>query len=221
MSPSLLSHKIEESIKEDIFTGKLQAGQKISIVEMEEKWGTSSTPVRDAIKSLATKGLLVVAPRESIKIATLSRKLVKEMFELKIALECAAIEIALPQIPQPVIEETLEKCKTASRLFASTKDLKQLFKIDHLVHQLIRDHCDNDRLLKILGDVTDVVDWARSVGINQLQTMEFAVPEQLHILNMMRRKDTVAAQEAMRIHLRNLYRRTIESIDSVDGRVTP
>jgi len=96
--------------------------------------------------------------------------------------------------------------------------MKQLFKIDHLVHQVIRDYCDNERLLQILSEVTDVIDWARSVGINQLQSMEFAVPEQLHILNMIRRQDAVGAQEAMRIHLRNLYRRTIESIDSLNGK---
>jgi DNA-binding GntR family transcriptional regulator len=215
---SLISQQIEQAIKEDILSGSLKAGQKISMGDLETKWGTSSTPVRDAIKSLASKGLLVVAPRESIKVSTLSRKMVKEVFELKIALECAAIEIALPQIPQPVIEDILEKCKSANRLFTTTKDVKQLFKIDHLVHQLIREYCDNERLLQILSDVSDVIYWARSVGVNQLQSMEFAVPEQLHILNMIRRKDTVGAQEAMRIHLRNLYRRTIESIDSLNGR---
>lgn len=213
MPPSLLSKEIEEAIKEDILGGRLHAGQKISIVELEAKWGTSSTPVRDAIKSLAAKGLLVVAPRESIKVATLNQKMVKETFELKIALECAAIEIAIFQIPQLVIDETLEKCKNANRLFVTTKDMKQLFKIDHLVHQVICDYCENERLLNILDEMTDIIDWARSMGIKQLQTMEFAVPEQLHILNMIRRRDTVGAQEAMRIHLRNLYRRTIESMD--------
>ena len=218
MPRSLISQQIEQAIKEDILSGNLKAGQKISMAGLETRWGTSSTPVRDAIKSLAAKGLLVVAPRESIKVATLSKKMVKETFELKIALECAAIEIALPQIPQPIIDEILEKCKTANRLFTSTKDIKQLFKIDHLVHQVIREYCDNERLLQILSDVSDVIYWARSVGINQLKSMEFAVPEQLHILNMIRRKDAVGAQEAMRIHLRNLYRRTIESIDSLNGR---
>lgn len=217
MPRSLISQEIEQAIKDEILSGNLKAGQKISIADIEAKWGTSSTPIRDAIRSLSAKGLLVVEPRESIRVATLSRKLAKEMFELKIALECAAIEIALPQIPLPVIDETIEKCKTASRLFVSTKDVKQLFKIDHQVHQIILDYCDNERMVHLLTDVTDVIDWIRSVGMSQIKTMEFSVPEQLHVLNMIRRKDSVGAQEAMKIHLRNLYRRTIDSIDLPNG----
>jgi DNA-binding GntR family transcriptional regulator len=215
---SLISQKIEQALKEDIFSGKLQAGEKISISALEHVWGTSSTPVRDAIKSLESKGFLIIVPRESITIANLNSRMIKDVFELRIALECAALESSTTAIPESVIDEIIEKCKGWSRLYSNSKDLKHLLRIDHAVHQLILDYCDNKRLVQMLQDISDLVDWTRSIGLNQLKTMEFSLPEQMHILNMIRRRNIVDAQEAMRIHLKNLLRRTIEAVEATNGR---
>ena len=67
-------------------------------------------------------------------------------------------------------------------------------------------------LVRLIQDVRDLTEWARMIVVRQPQAMEFALPEHLHVLNSIRRRNVIDAQDAMRIHLRNTFRRTVETL---------
>lgn len=207
---SLLSKQIEQAIKEEIIAGDLEAGHKISIAELRKKWGTSSTPIRDAVKSLEGKGFLIVLPRESITVTTMDRETFREVFDLRIALECMAVELATPLIPIEKIDETINIYRNAAKKFELNHDIECLNRVDFFVHELVFAFCNNKRLVHMNHEISDLTEWARRIVINQPHSMEFALPEHLHILNAIRRRSVVDAQEAMRIHLKNAFRRTVE-----------
>lgn len=210
---SLLSFQIEETIKKDILSGRLKVGQKVSIHGLSIIHNTSSTPIRDAIKSLEAKGFLEVSPRESIRVATMDQKTFKEVFELRIALECLAVEMATPNIPEDQIIYAIQQYRAAAEKYQVTQDIECLRQVDFIVHKLMLDHCDNKRLIKLTQDLSDLIEWARSIVSSRPHALEFALPEHLHILYAVRKRNIPDAQEAMRLHLRNAYRRTVESLE--------
>ena len=209
---SLLSSKIEETIKSDIISGRLEAGEKISIKELREWWGCSSTPIRDAIKSLDSKGFLIVSPRESIVVATMDKEMFKEVFDLRIALECLAIELATPLIPTEKVDEAIIRYQTAAKSFAETQDINCLNEVDFLLHNLVTENCGNKILRRLIQDVGDQIEWARRIIVSQPHAMEFALPEHLSVLTAIRRRNVMDAQDAMRIHLKNTFRRAVETL---------
>jgi len=52
-----LSAQVRDLIEEDITTGLLRPGQKLDETQLSDKYGVSRTPIREALKHLASKGL--------------------------------------------------------------------------------------------------------------------------------------------------------------------
>ncbi len=85
-----LFHKISQEITE----GSLKPAQKLSEPELAKKYGTSRAPLREAIRRLAERGLIVIKPRQGPRVAEFSIEKFIEIFEIREALESHACRLA-------------------------------------------------------------------------------------------------------------------------------
>ena len=81
-----------EEIKSMILSGQLAAGTITSISELISTLNMGRSPVRDAILRLDDEGLLQVVPRKGILVSSINSKDIKEMFQLRLAIEFFALE---------------------------------------------------------------------------------------------------------------------------------
>jgi DNA-binding GntR family transcriptional regulator len=81
-------------LRELIFSGQLGAGTDHLESELATQLGMSRTPVREALLRLETQGLLEVRPRKGVRITTLSRNDVAEIYDVLMELESLAVESA-------------------------------------------------------------------------------------------------------------------------------
>jgi DNA-binding GntR family transcriptional regulator len=82
MAASLQS-RVAAQIREGIVTGDYAAGTGLSEVTLSSELGVSRTPVREALKQLATEGLVDIVPRVGTFVAAPSRRDVIELYGLK------------------------------------------------------------------------------------------------------------------------------------------
>jgi DNA-binding GntR family transcriptional regulator len=205
-----LSRQVENTLRDEILAGKLRPGQRIGIDELAARWGVSSTPVRDAVKRLEQAGFIEISPRRGVNIAQLDCRTFKHVFDLRIALECLAVESATERIPATEIEEAIAFYREAEAHFRATGDRTLLAKHDDRVHDLIVRHCDNPKLIEIVNDLHDLIAWARkTIVTRQPSTYERAVPEHLAILAGLRERNAEAAQAALRSHLKRALNETL------------
>jgi DNA-binding GntR family transcriptional regulator len=203
-----LNEQIVRQLKSDIIAGRLSPGQRLSIDDLAQRWKVSTTPVRDAIRSLESSGFVVVSPRKSIVIATLDLKAFKDVFDLRIALECLAIELAIPKIPEHEIDECLFGSRQALIDYEKTGQLEYLGKVDDDVHNLVLKYCDNQKLVAMMDDLHDLIVWTRGIVIQQPKSFDEAAREHIQIFENMKKRDQQGAVAAMRSHLLNSYERT-------------
>jgi DNA-binding GntR family transcriptional regulator len=209
-----LSGQIENLLREQILGGELIQGQKISIDEISARLGVSSTPVRDAIRRLEKVGFLKVSPRRGVYVAEFDQKDFKNIFDLRIALECLAIESAAECIPTAELDLSTKAYQDAYALFAATGDRSLLVQHDPLIHDVIVTYCDNNRLKDLVRDLHSLLDWARrNVSLRRPETYEMAYPEHIQILEALQERNADKAQLALRTHLKNSFKRAIS--DSV------
>jgi len=208
-----INKQIELAIKEEIIRGTLTQGQKISIEELAARWGVSSTPVRDAIKSLEAKGFLKVSPRKAIYVSSLDAQSFKEINDLRIALECLAVELAIPHLTDDQIDAAIEQYQLAFEEYQKTGDRNALGLVDSVVHDLFRENCHNSRLIGVIQDLRDLLDWAQAIVVVQPTSFEDAWPEHMAILKQARMRNIQAARDAMRTHLSNAFARTIKRLE--------
>jgi DNA-binding GntR family transcriptional regulator len=192
-----LSEQVQKALKEEILTGPLAPGQRIDLRAYAKLWNVSPTPLRDAIKQLETQGLVEVSPRRGVFVSKVDRQELKNIFEVRIALECMAVELATQRIPMAEARETLALYRRARATRTKKERDRLLSKIDTLIHTLIINHCGNPRLIKAMDGMQDLIDWIARVQ----DARETALAEHIRIAEAICARDVVRAVAAMREHL--------------------
>lgn len=142
--------KIKEAIMHGIFQPRefLSESKLISYLEM------SKTPIKSAIDRLEAEGFVTVAPKQGIIVNELSLDKVRDIFDLRIALEsyvCEQICGRLNVQQQQQLTENLAHSEEA----AGKEDEKVFAKIDAEFHLLLSEFCGNKELYRTMANYQD------------------------------------------------------------------
>lgn len=91
-------HQIYKALRREIITGRKRPGERLAVNAIVAIFGTSVTPVRDALQMLSQEGLVAIKPRSGYFVIQVTLKELRDMFELREILETAAVELAARQI---------------------------------------------------------------------------------------------------------------------------
>ena len=92
-------------IRELIETGELAPGARITEQALAARFGVSRTPLREALRALATEGYVTLAPNRGARIAPLSPADIDELFPVMAQLEALAGELAAPRMTELELAE--------------------------------------------------------------------------------------------------------------------
>lgn len=199
-----LAERALEALSKEILSGRLAPGQRIDLAAYAAKWHISVTPIRDAAKHLEATGLLTVLPRRGIFVAELTPKDLNDIFEVRIALECLAIRLATPLIPETEAHRALDLYERAKEAKPDDSRDSALANIDSLIHDLAREYCGNPRLQKIMRSTEYLVKASQISTIAHVRQSYLAsLPEHIEICKAVCDRDSDRAVRAMNRHLEN------------------
>jgi len=209
-----LSDKIETQLKQEIMSGDLAPGQRLTIDEIAERLQVSAMPVRDAVRRLDGLGFLKVAPRRGVYVEDFDQTRFKHTMEIRIALECLAVELATERIPADEIRFADEQYRKGHEHAVQSGDLSMLAECDNLLHDLIISYAGNPLLVDILRQLQDLIIWAHHIVAKFRPHAQLeALPEHLEILAALGERDVAGTQSALRSHLQITMQRTLEAWD--------
>lgn len=110
---------IAAELRRELLAGSLPPGAELSQVVLAERFGVSRIPVRDALRILAGEGLIEMEPNRGAKAITLTPAEVREVFDLRVLLECDCLRHAAERLTPAVLEE-IDRIRRKSDLDAST-----------------------------------------------------------------------------------------------------
>lgn len=90
-----LSEQIYESIRNKIISQAYKSGDKLTIKELQDEFGVSNTPIREALARLDHEGLIEFTTNSSAKVYTFTRDDIVEINDLCALLDCYAVELAM------------------------------------------------------------------------------------------------------------------------------
>ncbi|MEN8212525.1 MAG: GntR family transcriptional regulator [Thermodesulfobacteriota bacterium] len=146
-------HIIYKKIRTDIITGKKKPGERLSIDILKNDFGTSVTPVRDALQMLNQEDLITIKPRSGYYVAKVSLKELNDMLELRQILELAAIERAAEKI-NPKQIAALEKVH-AGYTNENDETYSRYTKENRNFHYMIAQASGNHELAHQIGHIHD------------------------------------------------------------------
>ncbi|MDB5558605.1 MAG: transcriptional regulator, GntR family [Enterovirga sp.] len=201
ISKRYLHDEVADRIRELIRDGELEPRARVNELELSERFGISRTPLREAIKILATEGLLELLPNKGARVASISAEETDEVIEVVAGLEATAAELACRAITE---EEIAAIAAKHARMVEAWRegDNVAYFTLNREIHEAIMAAARNATLQGIYATLSGRIQRARYAAHKTPQQWQRAVDEHEDMLRLLKARDGEALAAVMRRHIR-------------------
>jgi DNA-binding GntR family transcriptional regulator len=202
---------IVQSVLVDVFEGKLRAGQHLVTQELADRFGVSHTPIREALVALAGIGIIDLLPNRGAVVRRVTAKDVREICQVRRALECEATRHACGRIDLAELDALATDIKKlmAVKLASAARFIDQARSVDSRLHDLVASSCGNAFLAAELGRLKTLfrgfrdVSYTRHEERNDLRRLAEEAREHLAIVTALLAGDRREAARAMSRHIKS------------------
>ena len=142
------------TLRKAILTGQLKPGERLMEVHLANRLGVSRTPIREAIRKLELEGLVIMIPRRGAEVARITEKSLKDVLEVRRALDALSVELACERITKEDMERLWGACQEFERA-AKGKDASIIAKADVALHDIIVEATGNLRLAQLVNNLSE------------------------------------------------------------------
>jgi len=200
LSNKPLYHEVAERLRTQIFAHDLPPGSWLDEQSLAMEFGISRTPMREAIKVLASEGLVTMKPRRGAYVTEVERQDLEQIFAVLAQLEgFAAKEVAMKATEAQLNQ--LDNLHLKLEKAGADRDVEQFFEINVRFHELIMDIAGNRWMNGVIADLRKVLKLQRRDSLGRSGRLQSALNEHRNILKALLKRDGNAAQEAMHAHL--------------------
>ncbi|MGI5506012.1 GntR family transcriptional regulator [Lentzea sp. CA-135723] len=204
--PASRTDFVLESIKEAILYGKLRPGQALVESDLASSLAVSKTPVREALKTLAGSGLVVMSPYKGATVRTVDAELVTSVYDVRLLLEPEALSRAVARGAD---------FAEARAALDDTEDLAVRNLANRRFHRALYAGCGNPLMIRILDGLHDQAALVTAAGWGLRPTWEAEDAEHRAILTTAEEGHGEAAADLLRRHLRTFADRLAEELPDV------
>ncbi|WP_299615002.1 GntR family transcriptional regulator [uncultured Tateyamaria sp.] len=131
-----LHHELVDRLQTLIINSELKPGTKVPEKQLCDQFGVSRTPLREALKVLASVGLVRLEPNRGAWVTQVTQEEVEEVFPVLGALEALSGELACKHITDAEIEEVRALHAQMIESY-ERRDLDAYFSINQKIHRAI------------------------------------------------------------------------------------
>jgi DNA-binding GntR family transcriptional regulator len=202
---------IYREVRRSIVVGRYKPGTRLDLEGLSQKYGTSVTPVRDALQMLSQEGLVTIKPRSGYFVTHITLKQLRDLLELRAVLEVAAIERAATRIT----DEQLKELEQVHAGYTGKDDES----VDRYTTENRRFHCQiaeasgNQELAQTLGHLHDrLAQYLVLVSANNRIQQGHD-----HLIEALRTRDPAVAGQVMIEELEEANRTVLERVIQEEG----
>ncbi|MEW6267007.1 MAG: GntR family transcriptional regulator [Thermodesulfobacteriota bacterium] len=199
-SKRLFADMVLNSVREEVLAGKYKAGERLSEVRLARRFGTSRSPVREALQSLAKEGLIRIVPRRGAVVAQYDLQEIEDLFQVRESIDGMAARLAALRAEPMHIQRLVDTLEMTKHILMQN-DLPT-YPLDLDFHQKILDSSKNARLINLGYDLHHQLRLARSRSAYRSARAPEAYEEHCLILEAIKARNPDRAEEAMRWHVR-------------------
>jgi DNA-binding GntR family transcriptional regulator len=194
---SNLSASIVATLKERIIHWQYPPEHRLTEADLCQKFGVSRSPVREALRTLATDGFVKKMPNRGYAVKQYNLREIEELYEVRLALELFVVEcLAKRGAPKKNDIEALKRTWTGLLNGTSKKD-EELARLDTQFHETLAHATGNKSLLRQLHAINERLLLFRMIDFGKAHRAESTCHQHLEILKRIAAKDISGARKAM------------------------
>jgi GntR family transcriptional regulator, rspAB operon transcriptional repressor len=191
---------LADILRDEIISLRLAPGAALSRVELQDKFGVSSTPLRDAFMRLAEEGLVEVFPQYATKVTLIDIPRAEQAQFLRRALEQEVVRV-LAEAPDRELVRDLKRHIARQRDAAEAKDYDAFQAADQEFHRTMFLAAGAPDLWWLMRRHAGHIDRIRRLGLPAVGKMAQILRDHGAVVKAVADGEPVAAQAAMRVHL--------------------
>jgi DNA-binding GntR family transcriptional regulator len=198
--------RIYTDLRKAIILGYRNPGERLDLEELADQYGTSVTPVREALQMLSQERLVTTKPHAGYYVTQVTLKELRDMLELREILEVAAVERAAILITDEQLAEL--ECVHAVYTADNEASYERCVIENRRLHYLIARASGNQELANTLGRLHDRL--ARFFVF--VHTGEEVKKRHYRLIEALRTRDPEIARQMILEEVRETQRITMEHI---------
>lgn len=184
-------------LREAITSATLRPGERLQQEELAQRLGVSRMPIREALRRLEAEGLVVMQPYRGAVVAGLSARELREIYEIRMALETLALELGVPHFDAA----RLGALEAILRRMDAERDADGWLVLNAEFHSALYAAAERGLLLEHIGNLRNKSDRYLRLFASRRDRTRQAQQEHWGILEACRSGDASEAGLRLRRHL--------------------
>jgi DNA-binding GntR family transcriptional regulator len=190
---------IYQTLRTDIIRMRLRPGMRLSENELGLRFGTSRTPIREAIVRLVEDGLIEVRPQRGTYVARISLLAVQRARFVRSALELEIIRQAAKHgLPEAVLEEARRSIADQEN---ASSDPELFTSADDMFHRTFANGIGYGDIWSVVENQKAQFDRIRFLSLPDVTPIDYLIEQHRKILSAVEARDPETAEKTLRAHL--------------------
>ena len=199
------------TLRQATLRGELKPGERLMEIQLANKLGVSRTPIREAIRKLELEGLVLMIPRKGAEVAEITEKSLRDVLEVRRALEELSVQLACEKITKEEIRE-LERVAKEFQQVVKSSDITEIAEVDVRFHDIIYTATDNQKLIQLLNNLREQMYRYRVEYLKRDGVFPQLIAEHEAIIRHIENNEKEKATEVMCRHIDNQVEAVIDVI---------
>lgn len=182
-----------------ILSGKIQPAERINESKLSNLLGVSRAPIREALRLLASNGILEIRANRGMFVRDLQIKEVEELYDIRAALDVLAGERAAERIDEEHIR-VLTKWIQEMAVYVEANNTDAYYRANIAFHAAIVEISGNTNLLSIYEGVCKQMSLFRRISLSLPGQLRLSLQRHKKIIKAIKSKDSAKAAKVMKNH---------------------
>ena len=177
------------TLRQAILRGEFKPGERLMEIQLANK--------------LELEGLVIMIPRKGAEVADITEKSLRDVLEVRKALEELAVQLACEKITQEELEELEKAGENFKKVLKRSKDITEVAEADVRFHDVIYMATDNQKLIHLLNKLREQMYRYRVEYLKNPDVHEQLTQEHEEIVYHIKRREKVEATAVTCQHIDN------------------
>lgn len=197
-----LRGRVFQTIREKILAGEYKHGEELKEMALASELGVSRTPVREALRQMELEGLVKIIPNKGASVIGITAKDMEDIYSMRSLLEGLCANLAAQRINEEQINK-LEEIAYLTDFHVKKGNLEKLYELDNQFHEVMYEASGSRMIKHVLSDFHHYVERVRKASLQSPGRSELFNEEHKAILEAIREKDGIKAEQLANAHMQN------------------
>lgn len=194
-----LHEEVVDRLRDMIIEGEIGGGERLHEIDLSARLKVSRTPLREALKLLASEGLVELLPGKGARVSKMSGEVFGDLFEVVSGLERLAVELAVVRMSSRDLERLRRMHDRMAAHFAA-HERHEYFALNHQIHVAIVAASKNETLMATHAALMVKARRGRFTALASEERWKEAMAEHEALMEALERRDGEAAGKILFQH---------------------